>query len=104
MTAYLPLVGTVRAVGSVAYKLLLVAAGIDDFTFSVQPKSEWDICGGVGLLQAAGKVYRRCDGLPVRFNQPQVRIKSPAVAGPAVLVEQFIAHYRGLMAAQSRAA
>jgi len=104
VTPCVSLVGTVRAVGSVAYKLLRVAAGVDDLTFSVQPKSEWDICGGVGLLQAAGKVYRRCDGLPSRFNQPQVRIKSPAVAGPAALVEEFIARYRGLMDAKPAAA
>jgi myo-inositol-1(or 4)-monophosphatase len=100
VTPYLPMVGTVRAVGSVAYKLLRVAAGVDDLTFSVQPKCEWDICGGVGLLQAAGKAYRRCDSLPVRFNQTEVRIKSPAVAGPAALVEEFIARYRGLMDAE----
>src|SRR6185295_6561032 len=104
VTSCVPLVATVRAVGSVAYKLLRVAAGVDDLTFSVQPKSEWDICGGVGLLQAAGKVYRRCDGLPSRFNQPQVRIKSPAVAGPTALVEEFIARYRVLMDANSATA
>ena len=93
---FLGLVGCARPVGSVAYKLLRVAAGVDDLTFSVQPKSEWDICGGVALLQAGRKVYRRCDGVPVRFNQPAVRIRASAVAGSAELAEAFITRYAAM--------
>lgn len=44
---YLPLFKQVVPVGSVAYKLPRVAAGLDHVTLSVQPKSEWDICGGL---------------------------------------------------------
>ena len=77
-------------VGSVAYKLLRVAAGRDDLTFSVQPKSEWDICGGVALLNASGKHYRRFDGQQLRFNSPDTRIRSGGVAGPSWLVDQFM--------------
>lgn len=87
---YLNLVGTTRPVGSVAYKLLRVAAGVDDLTFSVQPKSEWDICGGVSLLVAGGKVYRRFDGQPLRFNQSDSRIRCGAVAGTVLLTTEFI--------------
>jgi myo-inositol-1(or 4)-monophosphatase len=87
---YLGLVGTPLIVGSVAYKLLRTAAGHDDMTFSVQHKSEWDICGGVALLEAAGKVYRRLDGEPLRFNQGSTRVTSGAVAGESVLVEIFL--------------
>ena len=47
---YLKLVGMAYPVGSVAYKLLRVAAVVDHLTFSVQSKSEWDICGGVALM------------------------------------------------------
>ena len=78
-------VGSTRAVGSVAYKLLRVAAGADALTFSVRPKSEWDVCAGVGLLLAAGRVYLRLDGALTVFNQPDTRIPSGAVAGPASL-------------------
>jgi myo-inositol-1(or 4)-monophosphatase len=79
------LVGSMRPVGSVAYKLLRVAAGADALTFSMRAKSEWDVCGGVGLVEAAGRVYLRLDGAPLRFNQPDTRIPGGAVAGPEIL-------------------
>ena len=88
---FMHLVGSSYPVGSVANKLMRVAAGHDHLTFSVQHKSEWDICGGVALLNAAGKVYRRFDGEPVRFNQRNTRIRSGAVAGDEAIVNQFLA-------------
>ena len=81
------LAGRTRPVGSVAYKLLRVAARADTLTYSVLPKNEWDVCGGVGLLEAAGCAYLRLDGEPVVFNQPDPRISSGAVAGPRALAE-----------------
>ena len=83
------LVGSTRAIGSVAYKLLRVAAGTDALTYSVLPKNEWDVCGGVGLLEAAGRAYLRLDGDPVVFNQPDPRILSGAVGGPRPLAESL---------------
>lgn len=80
-----PVVGFTRPVGSVAYKLLRVAAGADALTFSLRPKSEWDICGGVGLLLATGRAYLRLDGAPNRFNRKDPVIPSGAVAGPEPL-------------------
>lgn len=94
VTPHLGLVGTARPVGSVAYKLLRVAAGLEDLTFSVQPKSEWDICAGVGLLGSTGKVYWRLDGQVVRFNQRDTRLRSGAVAGPAHLASEALRLYR----------
>jgi myo-inositol-1(or 4)-monophosphatase len=79
--------GSVRQVGSVAYKLLRVASGADALTYSVRPKSEWDICAGVGLLRAAGRVFLRLDDVPVVFNRPDPRIPSGAVAGPRAIAE-----------------
>jgi myo-inositol-1(or 4)-monophosphatase len=81
------LVGSTRPVGSVAYKLLRVAAGADALTFSLRPKSEWDICGGAGLIAASGRVYLRLDGAPNAFNRPDPVIRSGAVAGPSALAE-----------------
>jgi myo-inositol-1(or 4)-monophosphatase len=77
-------------IGSVAYKLLRVAAGVEDLTFSVQPKSEWDVCGGLALLRSSGREYKRFDGQEWRFNQPSTRILSGTVAGPAHLVQEFL--------------
>ena len=85
LTDFRALVGSTRPVGSVAYKLLRVAAGADALTYSLLPKNEWDVCGGVGLVEAAGRAYLRLDGDPVVFNQPDPRILSGAVAGPRPL-------------------
>src|ERR1700735_3720055 len=44
----------VRAMGSVAYKLALVSAGLADITFTLTPKNEWDVMAGAALVQSAG--------------------------------------------------
>ncbi|MEN9216100.1 MAG: 3'(2'),5'-bisphosphate nucleotidase CysQ [Gloeomargarita sp. HHBFW_bins_162] len=59
----------VRVVGSIAYKLALVAAGRADGTFSLGPKHEWDVAGGVALVRAAGGVAMTAAGELPRFNQ-----------------------------------
>lgn len=84
-----------RPLGSVAYKLLCVAAGKEDLYFSVEPKSEWDICGGIALVWGAAKSYIRFDAKPVRFNEPSTRIRSGAVAGAQALAQKFLEANRG---------
>lgn len=59
----------VQAVGSIAYKLALVAAGEADGTFSLGPKHEWDIAAGVALVLAAGGRVHDGAGRAFRFNQ-----------------------------------
>jgi myo-inositol-1(or 4)-monophosphatase len=49
------------AVGSIAYKLALVAYGEADAVVSVTKKNPWDVVGGFGLLRAAGLVPRYLD-------------------------------------------
>lgn len=64
----------IRPVGSIAYKLALIAAGQADATFSLGPKNEWDIAAGVLLVQEAqGKVTDQT-GHPFLFNQPQTLV------------------------------
>jgi myo-inositol-1(or 4)-monophosphatase len=60
----------VEPMGSVAYKFALVAAGLADATFTPKPRNEWDLCGGVAAVLAAGGTA--CDGAgrPYLFNQP----------------------------------
>jgi myo-inositol-1(or 4)-monophosphatase len=55
-------------VGSIAYRLALVAAGYADATSTFEPRSEWDIAGGVALVLAAGGDVQMLNGSPVRFN------------------------------------
>jgi myo-inositol-1(or 4)-monophosphatase len=57
------------AVGSVAYKLALVAASKADATWTLVPKNEWDVAAGVALLQFAQGHVLTTDGLPPTFNR-----------------------------------
>jgi myo-inositol-1(or 4)-monophosphatase len=63
----------VRAIGSVAYKLALVAAGQADATFTLTPKSEWDIASGVALIVAAGGRVTDLNGDEMHFNRRDVK-------------------------------
>lgn len=69
----------VRTMGSIALKLARVAAGQCDATWSRGPKNEWDICAGVGLIQAAGGTCVDLFDQPIRFNQPQPQV--PGIIG-----------------------
>lgn len=69
-----------RPMGSVAYKLALVAAGRADATWTLVPKHEWDVAAGVALLLAAHGTIVRKDGVPPSFNQ-----KNPLLPGLAGL-------------------
>lgn len=60
----------VRPVGSVAYKLALVAAGLTDATWTLSPKHEWDVAGGAALVLAAGGEIRTLSWEPPTFNRP----------------------------------
>jgi myo-inositol-1(or 4)-monophosphatase len=79
----------VQPIGSVAYKLALVAAGKAHATFSLQPKSEWDIAAGVLLVQEAGGMVMDQDQQSFSFNQPNVRVSSvvasAAICHPAMM-------------------
>ena len=57
--------------GSVAYKLARVAAGLADATWTLVPKNEWDIAAGVALVESAGGKVWRPDGQECQFNQPK---------------------------------
>ena len=64
----------IRPVGSVAYKLGLVAAGLADATWTLKPKSEWDVAAGVALVEAAGGFVQFLPGLPPTFNNRATRL------------------------------
>jgi len=57
------------AIGSIAYKLALVADGSYDLVVSVKPKNEWDIAGGAALMAAAGLLLYDENSAPLRFNK-----------------------------------
>jgi myo-inositol-1(or 4)-monophosphatase len=78
----------VNPIGSVAYKLALVAAGRADATFTRSPKSEWDIASGAALIIEAGGRVTDSDGKDLRFNQRSVKVKG-MIASNGLLHDQL---------------
>jgi myo-inositol-1(or 4)-monophosphatase len=65
---------SIRNVGSVAYKLGLVGAGLADATWTLVPKHEWDVAAGAALVIAGGGVVMNPNGSPARFNQANPKL------------------------------
>jgi myo-inositol-1(or 4)-monophosphatase len=57
-------------IGSIAYRLALVAGGRGDGTLTFRSIREWDVCAGVMIVEEAGGVVVDGDGRDIRFNQP----------------------------------
>ncbi len=76
---------TVVPMGSVAYKLARVAAGLADATWTLVPKHEWDVAAGVALVLAAGG--RIVAGSPEehRFNRPEPLLSRLIACPPQLL-------------------
>ncbi len=86
-----PFKGTFRelkAVGSVAYKLGLVAAGKADIFASLRPKNEWDICAGYRIIQEAGGKLIDLNGNDVSFNRQKTIIQPGLIAGDVKAVDK----------------
>lgn len=70
--------------GSVAYKLARVAAGLNTATWTLVPKNEWDVAAGVALIHAAGGLTYVPGVERLRFNRVET------------LLPGLVAHGRGL--------
>jgi myo-inositol-1(or 4)-monophosphatase len=66
----------IRPVGSVAYKLALVSAGLGDLTFTLCPKNEWDVAAGAALVLSSGGSVETLEGTELRCNN-----RSPRISG-----------------------
>ncbi len=77
----------VRPCGSVAYKMALVAAGQADGTWTLVPKSEWDVAAGTALVRAAGGSVIHADGTEPAFNQAVPRHPNLLAAGMGILTD-----------------
>ncbi|MCK6479268.1 MAG: 3'(2'),5'-bisphosphate nucleotidase CysQ [Planctomycetes bacterium] len=73
---------TVEPLGSIAWKLALVAAGEIAATVSRGPKHEWDVCGGAMLVEEAGGQVADCFGGALRFNQSFPKTKGVLAGAP----------------------
>jgi myo-inositol-1(or 4)-monophosphatase len=72
----------VRAMGSVAYKLALVAAGKADVTFTLTPKNEWDVVAGAALVQSAGGFVSTLERTPLIANRRDPLLSGLLASGP----------------------
>jgi myo-inositol-1(or 4)-monophosphatase len=64
----------IQQVGSIAYKLALLAAGRAHATFSLGPKNEWDIAAGTLLVTEAGGIVTDARGEKFIFNQAKTLV------------------------------
>jgi myo-inositol-1(or 4)-monophosphatase len=79
--------------GSIEYKLALVARGEAGVVWSRGPKWEWDVCAGALLVQEAGGIVTDIDGNELRFNQEYPKVRGVLAGAPR-------AHARALRAIQ----
>ena len=62
----------------------MVAAGRADATWTLVPKSEWDVAAGTALVRGAGGVALLVDGTDPRFNKPSPKFPNFVAVGSAV--------------------
>lgn len=77
----------IRPTGGTAYKMALVARGDADGCFTLQPKSEWDVCAGHVLVTEAGGVMTDADGNAVNYNRAKPRFANLVYSNPHVHAE-----------------
>ena len=73
-----------EAVGSIAYKMALLAIGRCDIYYTLSPKHEWDICAGHFLVEEAGGKVCQKDGSEILYNCPQAKYRSVVAANPVL--------------------
>jgi len=84
----------IQALGSIAYKLALVSAGLADITFTLTPKHEWDVAAGGALVRAAGGFVCKPDGSELRCNQRSPLLPGLLAGGPRLRDELLAAIHR----------
>jgi len=72
----------VQAMGSVAYKLARVSAGLADATFTLTPKNEWDVAGGAALVLSGGGFVLNLDQSPLACNNRSPLLSGLLAGGP----------------------
>ena len=80
----------IKAMGSVAYKLALVSAGLADVTFTLTPKNEWDVVGGAALVQSAGAFVSTLDRTSLTANRRNPLLSGLLASGP-LLKDELLA-------------
>lgn len=74
----------IAGIGSVAYRLAVLARGRGHAVVTAYGRAEWDVAAGVALCRAAGLRATGVLGAPLRFNQEAPYVPGLLVAGAAV--------------------
>ena len=72
----------IRPMGSVAYKLALISAGLADATFTLTPKNEWDVVAGAALVQSAGGFVSTLEKTSLAANRRDPLMSGLLACGP----------------------
>ena len=80
----------VRPMGSVAYKLALVSAGLADITFTLTPKHEWDVAAGAALVLSGGGFVQTLENSDLKCNNKKPLLSGLLAGGP-FLREELVA-------------
>jgi myo-inositol-1(or 4)-monophosphatase len=80
----------IQAMGSVAYKLALVAAGLADATFTLTTKREWDVVAGAALVESAGGFVATLEKTDLTANRRNPRLSGLLACGP-LLKDELLA-------------
>ena len=74
----------IQAMGSVAYKLARVSAGLADITFTLTPKNEWDVAAGAALVLSAGGMVSTLQSGSLRANNRNPLLSGLIASGPLI--------------------
>ncbi len=74
-------------VGSIAYRMALLASGKGGLLFTIHERKEWDIAAGAALLLAAGGKLTDLEGAELVFNKPDPRAPAYIAANAAIHAE-----------------
>ena len=81
--------------GSIAYKIALVAKGNIDITLSLTQKSDWDLAAASLILEEAGGIITKKNGDPINYNTNNLSVSSVIASNKTIhknLVHQIKKH------------
>ncbi|MGI9435752.1 MAG: inositol monophosphatase family protein [Geminicoccaceae bacterium] len=79
-------------IGSLAYKLALVAAGRFDGLISLRPSHDWDLAAALLMIQESGAWLGDAKGQTLVLNQTEIRHRGLVAAGTKPLYTRVLAH------------
>lgn len=74
----------VLPVGSIAYRMALLATGKGGLIFTPGRRSEWDVAAGAALLAAAGATVSDIEGRTLSFNQAEPSVRGLIAGRPSL--------------------